>query len=187
MPSRRYACLLRGVNVSGARKLAMAELRALAERLRFEAPATYLQSGNLVLSSSADPTAIAGRLSAALARETGHRVDVVVRSEAQLDALVRENPFLAEGADPAHLHATFFASPRPVATIDALQREERPPDRLRAHRGGDAVYLHCPRGYARTNLTNAFFERRLRIPATTRNWRTTLRLLELVGGSERKP
>jgi uncharacterized protein (DUF1697 family) len=174
----RYACLLRGVNVSGARPVKMDALRARCEAMGHTDVATYLQSGNVVLSSRAAPSELGTMLSDAIRAEFGHAdLDVLVWTADALERLVRDNPFVALGREPAALHVTLLATEVDAAAVEAIGPDRFLPDEFAP--GDGAVYVHCPNGYGRTKLTNALFERKLGVRATTRNWRTIARLCQM--------
>jgi len=181
----RYACMLRAVNVSGQRKVKMAELRDLCVSLGCSDVETYLQSGNLILGSKKAPSKLGPALSEAICREFGHTdVDVLVRTADELAALISESPFVARGCDPSKLHVTFLTEDPAPAVVQALGADAYLPDELA--RGAGAVHVHCPNGYGRTKLDNAFFERKLGVRATTRNWQTVNAIYDLArekGGS----
>lgn len=100
--------LLRGINVGGHGKLPMADLRSMAEGCGFTDVATYIQSGNLVFSTTEEPAAAAEALHDAIARGSDVSTSVVVRTGRQLASVMDASPFLARGEDPAHLHVVFL-------------------------------------------------------------------------------
>jgi uncharacterized protein (DUF1697 family) len=155
----------------------MKPLAALFEALGAEDVRTYVQSGNVVFAGRG-PGLTAAAIEQRIAADLGVAVTVLLRTRRELAAVVAANPFLASGADPAKLHVTFLAE-RPAADRRRELPEESGPDALRVH--GREVYLHCPNGYGRTKLHNAFVEKRLGVAATTRNWRTVTTLLDLCG------
>ncbi len=165
--------MLRGINVGG-KKILMTDLRDLFTGLGYENVATYIQSGNVVFSAATPEAETRARLEGAIAGTLGLDVAVLVRTVEEMRAIAGSNPFLAAGDDPASLHVTFLAESPHVSSVDA------PPgghDEFRI--AGREVYLACPDGYGRTKLNNSFWERRLKMPATTRNWRTVMTLLEM--------
>ncbi len=176
-----YVALLRGINVSGQRKVPMARLRALCEGLGYTEVTTYLQSGNVVFQAPRRPTTVlASAIEERIAAELGFDVPVLVRTKEALHAVATTNPLLDGGVDAASLHVVFLEgrpSPTALAALDALAAEPFAPDRFVA--SGSEIYLSCPNGYGRTKLTNAFFERRLDTHATTRNWKTVTNLVGL--------
>jgi uncharacterized protein (DUF1697 family) len=175
----RYAALLRGINLGARNKLAMSDLRALVEKLGGEDVQTYVQSGNVVFTSSGTPEDLESELSRLIRAERGLDVAVLVRTKAQLAKILAANPFLKAGADVKSLHVTFLAERPKRELVKALDPAASPPDELRVD--GREVYLLCPNGYGRSKLSNAFFEKRLGEVATTRNWRTVTTLAELAG------
>jgi uncharacterized protein (DUF1697 family) len=171
-----YVAMVRAINVAG-RPLLMADLRALIEALPAEEVSTYVQSGNVVFRSAApNAGAVAGAASARISKHLGAKVTVVVRGADDLARVVAHNPLASAGRDETKLHVTFLASDpgrdraaalggtAPGAGNDLFKVDAR------------EVYLFCPDGYGRTKLNNAFFERKLGVAATTRNWRTVTRL-----------
>ena len=174
-----FVSILRGINVGGHRSIRMADLNALFESLKFRDVATYVQSGNVVFKATAGTTAkIAGRIETAISERFGFDVPVLVRSANEMKTTVAGNPFVKErGIGLDKLHVTFLGSLPDVALVENLTGEEYYPDRFVIN--GRDVYLHCPDKYGGTKLSNAFFERKLRVCATTRNWKTVTTLLAM--------
>ncbi|MDQ1418687.1 MAG: hypothetical protein QOJ52_649 [Acidimicrobiaceae bacterium] len=177
-----YIAMLRGINVTGHNKVAMKDLRALFEALPAEDVKTYVQSGNVVFESHAvDATGIALAAEARIRTRLGLTVTVVVRTSDEFNEVLSGNPLLAD-RDPAFMHVTFLAASPDGDRVAALEAggEVGAPDEFRLL--GRQVYLYCPNGYGRTKLNNAFFERKLAVAATTRNWRTVTNLAALTRG-----
>lgn len=165
--------LLRGVNVGGRGKLPMADLRALAESCGYEDVRTYIQSGNLVLRTSARSPAVVSRtLREALADQAGLDTAVVVRTAKQLDRVVAGNPYLEQGEDPAHTHVVFLEG---KGSLD-LDLEPYAPEHATVV--GEHVYLLLPDGVGRSKLA-ADLGRAGGPDGTMRNWRTVTKLQEL--------
>jgi len=173
-----YVAMLRGVNVAG-RTLPMAELRDSIGALGYDDVQTYIQSGNVVFRATASPTKVQSAIEQGLEARFGPGIVVVVRSGAQLVDIVGHNPLMTGGRDPAKLHVTFLGSKPPRGRIDDLDRRAFLPDEFRVE--GREVYVHCPGGYGRTKINNAFFERALAVVATTRNWSTVTKLASMAG------
>jgi uncharacterized protein (DUF1697 family) len=173
-----YAALLRGVNVGGHAKVPMADLRALFASLGLDDVATYVQSGNVVFSG---PQTGAEHLRTSIEDEIrssfGIQVTVLLRSARQLKAVVRENPFPDRTDDQAKLLVTFLADRPSAAHLVKLPESAEGADRFAV--SGTEIYLWCPTGYGKTKFGNAFFESRLSTRATTRNWRTVVKLVEM--------
>jgi uncharacterized protein (DUF1697 family) len=176
-----YVALLRSVNVGG-RKVNMKELAALFGEMGYGDVVTYIQSGNVVFTS---PSRSAGALERAIEgrieRELGLEVRTLLRSKAELDRVLRANPFLATKAEPAKLHVTFLAAQPGAALMRAAGEFDAGADEFRVV--GREVYVHCPNGYGTTKINNTFFEKRLETVATTRNWNTVNKLAELASRS----
>jgi len=176
---RTYVALLRGINVGGRTKIAMADLRKLFAALGAEDVATYVQSGNVVFKSGAPAPALAQSIEGRIAEELGLRVTVVVRTAADLAKIVSANPFGDRGAEPTKLHVVFLAEKPAAARVRALDATRGEPDEFRVV--GREIYLHYPNGSGRSKVTNAWFEKELGVRGTARNWRTVTTLAELAG------
>jgi uncharacterized protein (DUF1697 family) len=171
--------MLRGINVGGHAKVAMAELRATFVDMGFGDARTYIQSGNVLFSSPGAATTVQSVVEDALETRFGLGIKVVLRTAGQLAQVVGHNPLAVGGRDPAKLHVTFLGSKPLASRVSALDTDAFPPDEFRV--AGREVYVHCPQGYGTTKLNNAYFERSLGVAATTRTWRTVTTLADMVG------
>ena len=175
-----WVALLRGVNLGARNKVSMGELRELFSAMGAEGVRTYLQSGNVVFRSSGSRRDLTEAIESEMHVRLGLDLRVVLRTDAELASLIAGNPFAAREVDPTKLHVTFLAEPPSDGRISALGEKGFGPDEFRVTR--EAVYLHCPGGYGRSKLSNAFLEKQLGVAATTRNWRTVTTLAELASG-----
>lgn len=196
-PGSTHIALLRGINVGGKNKLPMKALASFFEQAGCHDVRTYIQSGNVVYRAPEDLAAeIPARVRQAITDEFGYSVPLVVRTTAELAAVVERNPFLASDSardepgqggpgkadpDPKTLHVAFLAERPTEAQVSALDPDRSPGDTFRVL--GREIYLHCPNGLARTKLTNAWFDSRLDTVSTMRNWRTTRKLLSMASGA----
>jgi uncharacterized protein (DUF1697 family) len=176
----RYVALLRGINLGSHNKVAMPALRSLVEGLGYDDVTTYIQSGNVVLTSPASAAKVASAIREAIDKEFGLDVAVVVRTRQQLKKVVDGNPFSKKAKDAGHLHVVFFADKPKAADVKALTSADWGHDEVAVK--GTEAYLHLPNGYGRAKLNNMLVEKQLGVAATTRNWRTTTKLLDLAGG-----
>jgi len=173
--------ILRGINVGGKRKVLMADLKALFKELGFVDIATYIQSGNVLFRSAEEISnlKLSSQIENAISTKYAFDVPVIVRGEFELEETIANNPFFQENEpDIERLHVTFL-SERPLEEnrikAEACHYE---PDRFVIN--GKDVFVFCAGKYHESKLTNNFFEKKLKVTATTRNWKTTLKLLELV-------
>jgi uncharacterized protein (DUF1697 family) len=172
-----WVALLRGVNLGARNKVPMAGLRGLMADIGAEDVQTYVQSGNVVFRSALARAELVRRIEREISARFGVDADVVLCTKAELKRVVAGNPFAGAEPEPTRLHVTFLARPPERARMTDLEGDEFEPDRFHVTRA--AVYLHTPKGYGRSKLSNAYFERKLGVRATTRNWRTVTTLAEL--------
>jgi uncharacterized protein (DUF1697 family) len=177
----RYVALLRGVNV-GSTRLAMADLRRLVTELGHTDVRTYLQSGNVVFAAPATDEATLSRgIERALADRVGLTVPVLVRSAAELAAVVDASPYAGRQDDPTRLLVAFLSAAPTAATVAALAVPAG--ENVAYEVVGREIHLHFPDGgYGRTKFTNAYLEKKLGVTATTRNWKSVRALCELAAG-----
>jgi uncharacterized protein (DUF1697 family) len=173
-----HVALLRGINVGGKNTLTMGDLALAFEEEGCREVRTYIQSGNVIFRALPPLAARVGeRVLERIRRRHGLRAPIVLRSARELAAAARANPFLTRGADASTLHVMFLADEPPEAAVAGLDAKRSPPDEFAVR--GREIYLCCPRGVARTKLTNAYFDSQLETTSTMRNWRTVLKLVEL--------
>jgi uncharacterized protein (DUF1697 family) len=168
-----YVALLRAVNVGGRNKVPMAKLRDALHDCGYDDATTYIQSGNVVLTSASAATDVIDGVQRCIHDTFGFDVDVMVRSAAQLSGVLGHNPFLTDDADPKTLHVGFFdAEPEADAVTELKIRaaEAFGDDELAV--AGTEIYLHYPNGSGRSKMSGAALERLLGVRVTARNWRT---------------
>ena len=176
----RMVALLRAVNVGG-RKLPMSGLRELCGTLGWTDVATYIQSGNVVFTASGKPHMVEAELEQAIDRQFGLDVPVVIRTAAQWSKLVAANPFDRAARDmPNHLH--LLVSKRPPASDAAgkLQAKAQTGETVEPVPG--ALWIHFPEGVGRSKLTPSLIDKACGSPTTARNYRTVLKLKEMLEG-----
>jgi uncharacterized protein (DUF1697 family) len=166
-----YISLLRGINVGGQKLIKMTELQALYESLKFAAVNTYIQSGNVVFKSKSNAQKLELQIKTAIKREFGFDVIVIIREQDELKGIIDKNPFIAiPKIDVSRLYVTFLESTPDGKLAKELPLDKKNKDEFKIL--GREIYLHCPSGYGKTVLSNTFFERRLKVTGTTRNWNT---------------
>jgi uncharacterized protein (DUF1697 family) len=175
MPSR--IVLLRGINLGSRNRIAMPALREALAEAGFEDVQTYLQSGNVVLSSRAAPATVARRCEAAIADRFGLDIDVVVRTRDELAEIVRLNPLGEVATDPKRYQVSFLDTEPAAEVVRKLEALAAGDEQLVAD--GRELYAWHPSGVARSKLWAALAGRGLGVKATARNWTTVTKLLEL--------
>jgi uncharacterized protein (DUF1697 family) len=179
-----HIALLRGINVSGKNMLPMAELAKMFVAAGCGDVKTYIQSGNVVFRASDGVVSkLGGLITPQIEERFGCKVPVVLRSAAELGEVVRSNPFLKAGAAEDSLHVYFLAGMPAAGDVAGLDTGRSAPDAFAVV--GREIYLRLPNGMGRTKLTNAYFDSKLKTVSTARNWRTVLKLLEMVGEAGR--
>ncbi|KAA0992388.1 DUF1697 domain-containing protein [Dyadobacter aurulentus] len=174
-----YVAILRGINVSGHNLIKMPALVSLLEKEGFEDCKTYIQSGNVLFNTEkADEQKVSARIKTAIENAFGYDVPVIVLSLAALRSVLEQNPFLElQHEDITKLHATFLSEIPDKEAFGKIDGDKYKPDEFILV--GNTIYLFCPDGYGRTKLNNNFFENKLKVTATTRNWKTVVELVRL--------
>ncbi len=175
-----YVALLRGINVSGKNKIRMVELKTLFEDLGYQKVTTYLQSGNVVFETASDVMSReeGTRISQAIMTEYGYEVPVLVVPGSYLEKTKNENPYCELGTfDTNSLYVTFlFSEPEETHRKDiVVPKNEQGLFKIAQQN----VYIYCSNGYGKTKINNQYFENKLHVRATTRNWKTICALEDL--------
>jgi uncharacterized protein (DUF1697 family) len=158
----------------------MKDLKALFEELKYTSVATYIQSGNVVFKAAENTTdiATAKKTEAAIKEKFGVDVPVIIRTAEEMGHAVKTNPFIGrEGIDIEKLHITFLEELPAAANLEKIKTYDYPPEQFIIIQ--KEVYLYCPNGYGNAKLVNSFFENKLKVKATTRNWKTVNKLVEM--------
>ncbi|MFY9152269.1 MAG: DUF1697 domain-containing protein [Prolixibacteraceae bacterium] len=177
---QKYIAILRGINVGTGRKVLMTDLKDLCDKLGLVNVQTYIQSGNLIfeLDEPESVPSLENRLHLAFSEKFGFDIPVVVRTAQELVESISNSPFLKEqNAAIEKLHLTFLKKTPIDELIEKIKEFDYSPDRFEIFRKD--VFVFCENGYGKTRITNDFFEKKLKVPATTRNWKTVLKLYEL--------
>lgn len=169
--------ILRGINVGGNRIMRMADLKARCEYLGWQQVQTYIQSGNVIFHAPEPDHELESILESEIAKTWGFDVPVIVRSAAELRRIIASNPFDDDRADITQLHLTLLKEKPAPAHLDQTSAIRHDPDQFTIK--GKEIFILCKGKYHQTKLTNAFFEKKLNTPTTTRNWKTILKLKEL--------
>lgn len=177
-----YISLLRGINVSGHKLIKMDDLKKAYGELKFFDIRTYLQSGNVIFRGpAADTKTLSSKITNKIRESFGFDVPVIVLTVDALKEIIRNNPLIVhETADSSGFAVTILSERIKKADDTIFQQNLSVGEAF--YIADDAVYLYCPNGYGRTKLSNSFIERKLKVVATTRNWRTANELVKLAEG-----
>jgi uncharacterized protein (DUF1697 family) len=176
----RYVCWLHAVNLGSHNKVPMSWLRDAVTEAGFADVSTYLQSGNLVLTSSASAARVRDRVIGLLHDGLGLDIEVTVRSRAEIATVIARNPMPEHTDEPAKLQVSFLTGkpdPKGVAGVDP---DAFVPDRFVVQ--GTEIYLWLPNGAGRSKLATFSWQKRIGVAGTARNWRTVLAVHDLLAG-----
>jgi uncharacterized protein (DUF1697 family) len=174
-----YVALLRGINLGGKNMLPMKELVAMVSAAGCSNVRNYIQSGNVIYTAGDRVAGRVGRVvSAAIEKQFGFQTRLVIRTTEQIRQVIRSNPFLTPGVDENLLSVLFLADSPEAENVAKLDPQRSPPDQFRVV--GDEIFLHTSTGLAKTKLTNAYFDSKLKTICTCRNWRTVMKLLDMM-------
>jgi uncharacterized protein (DUF1697 family) len=177
----RFVALLRGINVGGHTKVLMAELRSLCASIGWCDVETYIQSGNVVFSASSRANVLEEEIERSIEKEFGHSISVIVRSAQEWPAYVQGNPFPdLSRAKPNAVMMGLSKLPLKADTLSLLQ--ERAVRGEQVAQVGEALWIYYSAGVAGSKLSPGVFDRFAGSPVTVRNWRTVVKLGEMLSG-----
>ena len=174
-----YISILRGINVSGQKIIKMDALRKMYENLGFQSVKTYIQSGNVIFKSKDSKIdGVVQTISRQIKKDFGFDVPVIVLTIDKLKKIIKNSPFSKDlRKDASFLHVTFLSSKPKSFEREVIETKRSNKEEISF--SDDAVYLYCPDGYGISKLSNSFLETKLKVGATTRNWKTTNELLKI--------
>jgi uncharacterized protein (DUF1697 family) len=171
----RYAAFLRGINLGPTNKVAMPRLRSMAEGLGLSDVSTYINSGNLMFTSSGSDLELAETLRQGIADEFGLSIDVAVRTDRQLRDVLAGNPF--PDGDPSRVTVAFLTRKPPAGAEQRLAALAGPEEPFLV--AGLEVWVHYVRGQASSKLA-AQFSKVIQVSSTVRNVRTVGKVVDLL-------
>jgi len=164
-----YISMLRGINVSGQKQIRMVDLKSLYESLGLMNVQTYVQSGNVIFGSpEQDAAKLTETIEAQIKETFGFSVPVLIRTANDFQRIIESHPFTQE--DPIRVLVTFLHECPDQSKWNDLRLHKDKVDDFAL--GEQEIFLFCPGGYGTTKLSNTFFEKKLGVIATTRNWKT---------------
>lgn len=174
----RYVALLRGINVTGKNMIKMETLRATFESLGFKNVVSYINSGNIAFDTAkTDDGKLAKKIHDAIQKEFGFDISVMVRSMAEIEEVVAWNPFAGQFESHKDVHV-FFLNDKLTAAQESLLLEQGNESEIFAIQGCHVACL------LKIHITDSavgkgFIDKKLKVAATGRNWRTVEKLAEL--------
>jgi len=174
-----YIALMRGINVSGQKKILMADLRTYLEESSFYNVRTYIQSGNIIFESEiANVGEITEKIKSVIKDRYGFDVPTLVRTKQYLLDVVKSNPFVEQTEENSkRIYLTFLDKYPDVEFVHKLKEIDYSPEEWEIQQ--DYIYFYSPDNYGNAKMSNNLFEQKLKVSATTRNWRTVNKLIEL--------
>ena len=163
--------------MGGKRKIRMSDLKSLCEKLGWKDVETYIQSGNIIFTSDDQNSDLEEILELTIKEKYGFDVPVIVRNSKELQISIDKNPFFNPDAEINQLHLTFLKEKPLQEKEEQILKQSYQPDKFKIV--DKDVFILCAGKYHKSKLTNNFFEKKLNIGATTRNWKTILKLSEL--------
>jgi len=176
---KKFIVLLRGINVSGKKKIKMSDLKLLFKELSFTNVKTYIQSGNVIFSrKSTNKKTIRKNIEDKIENTFTYDVQVIIKTPSEFDSAIRNNPFLkSKKNDTDRIYFTFLSEIPSTSNITKLREADYSPEEYIID--GNIIYIFCPNGYGQTKLNNNFIEKKLNVYEKTRNFNTVKMLLAL--------
>lgn len=174
----KYIAILRGINVGAHRKILMADLKKVLTNLGLKEVITYIQSGNVLFQSLMTKDEIEVLITNTINENYGFEVPVIVIPVTVFAQLPKLNPYI-DNTSVEKMHVTFLKKLPVIENAKHLCSigVDYAPDRFEIQ--NQIVFLSIADKYHKSKLSNNFFEKKLKVTATTRNWKTVMRLIEL--------
>jgi uncharacterized protein (DUF1697 family) len=184
MKMETYISFLRGVNMTGHNSIKMTDLSELFIKIGFKDSETYIQSGNVVFCETGEipPSELTVKIEQAILKRFNYVIPVMIRTKKELSELFTCNPFLEEPGFDASKMAVIFLHEEPSDfQIRKVEYVDYPPDKFKIV--GKEIYTYCPNGFGKTKIYTNFFEKKMGVSGTARNWKT---ITTLLGIAEKK-
>jgi uncharacterized protein (DUF1697 family) len=175
-----YISFLRGVNMTGHNSIKMTDLSALFNNLGLKDAETFIQSGNVIFNDTGEipRPALSEILEKAILERFTYTVPVMIRTNQELNDLFSSNPFLKEtNFDPSKMAVLFLHDEPSETQVQKVADINYPPDKFKII--GKEIFIYCPNGFGRTKLYTNFFEKKMGVIGTARNWKTITAILDI--------
>jgi len=174
---KTYVALLRGINVSGQKKIRMADLKLHLEELHFQNIQTYIQTGNVIFRTSKTALkSLEKNIQKKIKEKYGFEIPVMVKTPEEFTTILKNIPF-STVEDYSKLYFTLLNEKPSLDLVEKLKNIDYSPEVYFFDK--KTIYVYVPNGYGRAKINNNFFEQKLKVSATTRNWKTMCKLLEM--------
>lgn len=175
----KYITLLRGINMTGHNAIKMAGLVDLFRQIGYADAETYIQSGNIVFTCyNRNLDDVSSGIKKAILSRFNLHIAVMTRTSEEMEKIISANPFLEEpGFDPSKMAVLFLDHKPSDEQVRKVEGIDYPPDKFQIN--GSEIYIYCPNGFGKTKLYTNFFEAKMNVTGTARNWKTVNKLLEM--------
>ena len=166
--------------MSGHNSMKMADLSLMYKQLGFNENKTYIQSGNVIFKTDHNNSAasISLRIEEAIFEKFGHNVPVIIRSTSELRGLLSVNPYIkSDQFDPSKMAVIFLTGKVTETQMDKMRSISYPPDEFMI--ADREIFIYCPNGFGKTKLYTNFFENKMAVTGTARNWKTITTILAM--------
>lgn len=171
----KYIALLRGINVGGHRKVPMADLRELLNKVGLEKVTTYIQSGNVIFQSSQSAKTLESIIKQAIVDRFGFDVPVIIKTRLELATIFEDCPFPQSKKENSYFT---LLSQKPNKNLVKIASEKTYPNE-EYEILNDCIYFYAEKGYGNAKFNLSWFEKTLHVNATARNYKTMVKLLSL--------
>jgi uncharacterized protein (DUF1697 family) len=175
-----YISFLRGINMTGNNSIKMADLTVLYKDLGFNNISTYIQSGNVIFSCDDNflISDVTLKIEKAISEKFNFNIQVLIRTINEIEELISLNPFLSEENFSPSKMAIILLSKKPSdIQIQKVTNIDYPPDKFKII--NNEIFIYCPNGFGKSKLYTNFFEKKMSVTGTARNWKTMTTLLDL--------
>jgi uncharacterized protein (DUF1697 family) len=174
----KYVAFLRGINVGGKNKIKMETLRETFSAHGFAGVKTYINSGNVIFESDEkNEKKLAAEIEKAIEKDFSLVIKVMTRTFAEIEKIVKNNPFEGQFENEKDVHVLFLDEPLPEEKRDLLLANNNENERFAV--SGREIFCHLKSGFPDSLLGKDYIGKKLKTPATARNWRTVNKILEL--------
>ena len=170
----KYAAFLRGINVGGKNKIKMETLREVCAAFGFENIKTYINSGNIVFETGKTDDR---KLAAKIEKEFGLKIKTMVRARAEIEEIVKNNPFVGQFENDKDLHVFFLDEELSKEKRELLLSNNRETEMFAVR--SREIYCLLRVSVLDSLMGKDYIGKKLKVTATARNWRTVNKVLEL--------